>query len=163
MSYERHITQVSDSIISAKVVCKDGVFNVSGAVHAGARDKVELQYRAPEPCDMRLSISGSALPFPNSDHAFGSTNSGVAKLDDYGNFSFNVLHPNSYYKNDDIAKHVGQGKILIQPILYLIVNLAETKKMYEIDLGSGVPLRTLTNHPQKLIRSTGRNTAPYFY
>ncbi len=161
---QRLIAKFSDAVISGQVVCDGGVYVVNGYIHGGYRDAAVLMYRAAEPCDLRMSIQGSGLPFAGPLMAFGDTNSGVAKLDSSGGFEFKILSPNSYYKNDDINKGVGQGKILIEPILYLTVTLAnKTQKMYEVDLGPGMYLRSLTNHPTKPVRSEGRNTASYFY
>lgn len=158
------VNKFSDNVISGQVDCNKGVYTVSGTIHWGFRDGVQVLYRAAEPADLRLSIKGSALPFPNPKAAFGNTNSGHAQVDNLGRFTFQVLNPNSYYKNDDIMKGVGHGKILVQPILYVTVKLPNnTQRTYEVDLGDGIPLRSLTNYPGKRVRSTGRNTSTYFY
>ena len=158
------VAKFSDNVISGEVSCDGGLYTVVGFVHWGLRDGTTLQYRAAEPGDLRLSIKGSALPFANPRQAFGPTNSGVAPLDQKGHFNFQIISPNSYYKNDDIMKGVGHGKILVEPILYLTITIPNgTQKVYEIELGSSVPTRSLTNYPGKFIRSTGRNDASYFY
>lgn len=163
MSQPELVSEFSDKFISGRVTCDQGIYTVTGSLHWGFRNGAQLLYRAAEPADLRLSIKGSGLPFPNAEHAFGPTNSGHAKLDGNGRFQFQVINPNSYYKSD-ITKHIGQGKILVEPILYLTIVLPDqTKKTYEVDLGRGIPLRSLTSLPNKWIRSQARNGPTYIH
>lgn len=157
------ISEFSDRTVSGKIYCENGVYLVAGKLHLGFRD-ANVLFRAAEPNDMRLSISGSGLPFPNPEMAYGPVNSGQAQVDRYGNFEFKVFSPNSYYKNDDIMNGVGQGKILALPHIHLTVTLANgTKKGYDFPLDQGkVGLRSLTGLPNKMVRSTSRNTPSYY-
>jgi hypothetical protein len=158
------VNRFADNVIEGQVTCKHGIFTVAGLIHWGFRDNVVVTFRAAEPPDLRLSVKGSALPFANPEQAYGPINSGVVKLDDKGHFHFNLISPNSYYKNDDIMNRVGQGKILVEPMVSIVVHLAnKTKKKYEVDLSGGIPLRSLTNYPGKPVRSEGRNTPSYIY
>lgn len=156
------VTNFSDRVASGKVTCENGVFIVKGRLHLGYRQGSTVHYRAAEPTDLRLSIEGSGLPFPNEHMAFGPVNSGVAATDKYGNFKFQVFSPNSYYLNDDIMHGIGHGKILMAPSIEVSVILPNgQKKQYNLNLTGYVPLRSLTNMPGKHVRSTGRNTPSF--
>lgn len=152
------IAQFSDSFISGEVICNGGIFTITGKVVPGSI----IEYRAPEPRDLRLSISGSGLPFPNEELAFGGHNSGVVRPDDEGNYRFVIYNPNSFYTSD-LNVRSGQGKLLVQPMMYLNVRLSNNNsKQYTISLGPGLPLRGLSSLPNKPVRSTGRNN-PVIY
>jgi hypothetical protein len=158
------ISEFSDRLMSGQVHCQDGVFTVTGKIHTGYRDH-QLKYNAAEPQDLRLSISGSALPFPNPEVAYGPTNSGIAPADQYGNFHFKLYRPNSYYKTGDITRGIGQGKILALPHIHMSLTspTGQKVKAYHIPLKISAPqLRSLTGLPEKMVRSTSRNT-PSFY
>ena len=158
------ISEFSDRLMSGQVHCEGGVFTVSGKIHTGYRDH-QLKYKSAEPQDLRLSISGSGLPFPNPEVAYGPTNSGVAPSDKYGNFHFKLYRPNSYYKNDDIMRGVGHGKILAPPHIHMCLTspTGQKVKTYHIPLANtGPQLRSLTGLPEKMVRSTGRNTPSYY-
>lgn len=158
------INTFSDPMISGQITCNNGIYIVKGNIHWGFRNSLKAYYRAAEPVDLRLSVSGSALPFPGPLQAFGNINSGLIQRDRMGNFEFRLVNPNSYYKNDDIMNGYGQGKILIKPTLYLTLeNTNGGKKTIEVDINKGVELRSLTNLPEMPIRSTGRNSPGYVY
>lgn len=147
------IAEFSDFFVRGEVTCEGGVFMVRGKALPGS----VVEYHAAEPRDLRLSISGSALPFPNEEVAFGGHNSGSVRPDGNGNFQFMLYNPNSYY-TCDLAVRSGQGKLLVQPALYLNVRLQNgSSKKYTVKLGRALPLRGLTNMPNKPVRSTGRN------
>jgi hypothetical protein len=154
----------SDRIISGEVRCNDGVYSVTGKLNLGYAKDHLVRYRAAEPQDRRQSISGSALPFPSPEVAFGTINSGTARLDEYGRFQFKIYEPNSYYLNDDIENGVGQGKIFALP--HLIIRVEGPNGIlneFKISLKASTPqLRSLTGLPQKMVRSTGRNTSSYY-
>lgn len=158
------VTKYSDQVLSAQITCKDGVFTFHGKMRVGKHKGAKVIFQAPEPSDLRQSVSGSALPFPNPEMAFGVLNTGVVIPDREGDFSFQVMMPNSYYLDDDIMNGVGQGKILTKPHIKLNVTLANgSVKKYNFDIGShAMYLRSLTNYPGKFVRSTGRNTPSYF-
>ena len=63
---------------------------------------------------------------------------------------------------DDLQHHIGQGKILIAPMIKLTVVFGDgSRKDYKLDLSSMTSLRSLTNFPGKAVRSTGRNTPSF--
>jgi len=158
------IGEFSDRIISGEVRCQDGIYIVTGKLHMGYTKDHIVRYRAAEPQDLRLSISGSALPFPGPEVAFGPINSGTAYVDENGRFQFKIYEPNSYYLNDDIMNGVGQGKIFALPHLIIRVDGPNNSRSeFNISLKSSTPqLRSLTGLPQKMVRSTGRNTPSYY-
>jgi hypothetical protein len=158
------VGEFSDRVVSGEVRCQDGIYSVTGRVHLGYSKDHIVRYRAAEPQDLRLSISGSALPFPGPEVAFGPINSGTAIPDEYGRFQFKIYEPNSYYLNDDIMRGVGQGKIFALPHLIIRVEGPNgTRTESKISLKSSTPqLRSLTGLPQKMVRSTGRNTPSYY-
>lgn len=156
------VTDFSDRVVSVQIDCDRAVYTVTGRVHLNHRKPgCKVVYRSAEPQDLRLSVHGSALPFPNQQIAYGPTNSGECAVDHYGNFQFQVFAPNSYYKNDDIMNGIGHGKILRLPHIHLEVH-CDQKHVYDFDLDdSAVPLRSLTAFPGKRVRSTGRNTPSF--
>lgn len=157
------VNEFSDRVVSGQVNCDRGVFIVTGKLHMGHREGTMIHFRSAEPADLRLATAGSALPYPNTQMAFGPVNSGQVVPDKYGKFKFQVFSPNSYYLDDDIMNGVGQGKILVPPMIKMTVVLANGDQLqYDMDLSNVVPLRSLTNMPGKHVRSTGRNTPSYF-
>jgi len=158
------LTNYSDSFLSAQISCDEGgIFTVKGKILLN-RAGTKIIFQSAEPTDLRQSISGSALPFPNPEMAFGEINTGAVTTNNMGDFAFQVMTPNSYYLEDDIMKGVGHGKVLVKPHVKLNVITADGQvKKYNFDLGShAVALRSLTNYPSKFVRSTGRNTPTYF-
>lgn len=157
------ITRFSNNMLSGKIVCDRGVYIVTGQVQQ-PQGRVRLFYRSPEPTNLLQSIAGSGLPFPNPEMAFGPVNSGEARLDESGNFKFQVLRPNTYYEVGDIANGIGQGKLLALPRLnFRTVSANNVTNDLSVILDNQItPLRSLTNYPGKRIRSTGRNTPTMF-
>lgn len=154
------VNKFSNDSVSGEVTCNSGVFTVKGRVSPVLINRSTLHYRAAEPQDMRLSVNGSGLPFPNPEVAFGSVNSGQAKVSSFGNFEFNVFMPNSYYALHDESHRVGQGKILVTPEIVLTVLRDDGARINSV---VKLPdtfnhLRTLTTAPGKRNRSTGRNS-----
>lgn len=158
------VTKHSDQVLSAQITCEGGLFTFIGKMRTGKHQGVKVIYQAPEPSDLRQSVNGSALPYPNPQMAFGVVNTGIVIPDKEGDFSFQVMMPNSYYLDDDIMNGVGQGKILVKPHIKLNLTLGDgSEKKYNFDIGShAMFLRSLTNYPGKFIRSTGRNTPSHF-
>ena len=131
-----HLYQFAQS-----VHCENGIFLVEGQVRWSYLAQVaQLNYAAADPADLRLAIAGSGLPFANPEMAYSGRNSGVASLDGSGRFKFMLVNPNSYY--------VHQGRKLVTPHLHLTLQLRDgSNRHYEVDLGPGLPLRSLTNYP----------------
>ena len=95
-------------------------------------DVHSLKYNAAAPGDLRLSYSGSLLPFATADQAYDtSPNTGEVTVND-GNFEFVVMSPNSYYVNN--------GVDLVEPHVNLIL---EGDKKMSLKLGHHFPNRSL--------------------
>ena len=116
-------------------------------------DKVVVKYWAASPPTYTTSYSGSALPFPNKEVAFENTfNQGIIHINN-GKFTINIQYPNSYYDN--------MGNLYVPPQINFKVcdlNNKDVSKIYTINLGNGVPFRSLT-YPELLKRNPG----PDFY
>lgn len=102
-------------------------------------EKLIVKYWAANKPTYSNSFSGSALPYPNEKVAFENTNNtGIVEVRD-GSFSINVHYPNSYYTN--------LGKNYVPPQIKIKFcnkdNIAVTK-IQKINLGEGVPFRSLT-------------------
>jgi hypothetical protein len=101
--------------------------------------KYFVKYNASSPPDYNANFSGSALPFPNEEVAFENTpNRGVAQVTN-GDFSFVLKYPNSYYTN--------MGTVYIPPQVRMVLVDKDNKELSSIltlNLGQGVPFRTLT-------------------
>ena len=119
----------------------------------GTSDNAYLKYWAANSPNYSTNYSGSALPFPNEEVAFDDTNNyGIVKVNS-GSFSINLNYPNSYYKN--------MGTVYVPPQVKLrLVTKDGTKisEVYKINLGDGVPFRSLT-WPRK----RDWNSGPMFY
>lgn len=109
-----------------------------------------VEYMGAHPPDRRTSFSGSALPFPNEEHAYDNTpTKGRIVLDESkpptGELTFAL--PNAYYTN--------LGNDYIKPHLRLRWKEDGRSRETRIDLLDKVPFRTLT-HPLE-------RTSPHFY
>lgn len=102
-------------------------------------EKLFVKYTASSPPTYNSNFSGSGLPYPNEIVAFeNSPNKGVAEVIN-GDFSFTIKYPNSYYMN--------MGTIYIPPQVKLLLVNKDNKEMGKpltINLGNGIPFRTLT-------------------
>lgn len=115
-------------------------FIVSGKLNfPNLTQKLFIKYTASSPPTYNANFSGSALPFPNELVAFENTpNKGVAEVIN-GNFKFILNYPNSYYTN--------MGTIYVPPQVKISLvdnNNKELGSPQTINLGEGVPFRTLT-------------------
>lgn len=113
-------------------------------------DENRIEYLGAHPPDRRTSFSGSALPFPNEEHAYDNTpNRGQLMLDESeepsGELTF--AFPNAYYVN--------LGNDYVKPHLRLRWKQNGTMRETRVDLLEKVPFRTLT-HPLE-------RTSPHFY
>jgi hypothetical protein len=107
-----------------------------------------VTYTASAPPDVRTSLAGSGLPFPNEMVAYeNSPNSGRVPIQD-GVFSFTVMYPNSYYHSN--------GAELIRPHVIFVIN----NEYYDVGLGKNnyVKHKSLTSLPPVSYhtRATGR-------
>ena len=123
-------------------VLKEGTGDilVTGSVNSRTNDPL-IVFWAANPPTYGTSFSGSGLPFPNPDIAYGkTTNSGVVKAVDR-KFSFRIQYPNAYY--------VGLGSLYIAP--HVNVKVCETgmnDRFFSVKIDDGIPFRTLT-HPSQ--------------
>jgi hypothetical protein len=122
-----------------------GVYQIRGSIHGSFTSlsaPLYVKYWAASPPDYLSNFSGSALPYPNEEVAFENTpNKGVVEIRG-GLFEFRLHYPNSYY--------VDMGSKYVKPQVKLIlVNAAneQLSALYEINLGNGVPYRTLDYTP----------------
>ena len=96
---------------------------------------------AANPPNFNNSFSGSGLPFPNYQVAYENTpNVGAVKTFG-GRFKFNLIFPNSYYE--------GLGTNYVKPhVNVMVVNPLGENEVFQMELGHGIPYRTLT-YPKK--------------
>jgi hypothetical protein len=114
---------------------------------------VKIVYWASNPADLNHSFSGSGLPFYSPDQAFSNmVNAGSLIVDGYS-FEFKLFYPNSYY--------VGLGSVYVPPQVYIkICNPNVKSNVQVINLGNGIPFRTLT-YPAP--PSKNHRNSPLFY
>jgi hypothetical protein len=121
----------------------NGVVTIVGKCWTSANT---LLYVAAAPPECSYSYMGSGLPFPSAEIAYQSTeNQGLAYLKDDGKFQFTLRQPNSYY--------VDCGSKLIRPHVHLYIG----SEIFNIQLGNGIPLRSLSNLPGMPNRSSPSN------
>ncbi len=104
-----------------------------------------VRYAAAAPPDLRGSYMGSGLPFPNEEVAYeGSPNVGEVPCN-AGKFSFTLVNPNSYYKNN--------GTSLVSPHVMFTIG----DQYFDVPMPSKlVPDRSLTSMPGRPNRAIGR-------
>ena len=128
---------------------KGNVLNLSNS------NNLFLRFKAASSPTYGSNFSGSGLPFPNTDIAFeNSENIGTCNISN-GKFSFSMRYPNSYYIN--------MGATYVHPEVQIQVfdsNNRSVSEIQHINLGEGIPFRTLTYPapPSKKPR-----TSPLFY
>ena len=106
-----------------------------------------FRFWAAAPADLRLSYSGSGLPFASEEMAMYNTpNQGTITTNEYGEFEFDLFAPNSYY--------TCQGINFIQPQIHIFNK--DTQKQYTLELGPGIPNRSLRHLDGMPNRSYGR-------
>lgn len=118
---------------------KSGLMKVSGHIFKlPSLKNIKLYYYAASPPDYRHSFSGSGLPYPNEEVAFGvSPNVGHTSIGIDGSYSFNLYHPNSYYMRGQYVK----------PCVYLEIQDDKGNRQGDIMtvvLSEGIPYRSLT-------------------
>ena len=132
------------SIYFEKIDCKGVAVNggsgdvvVQGEVKSATPDPT-IVFWAPNPPTWSQSYSGSGLPFHDSIQAYQkSPNVGAVKAVNR-KFEFRIKFPNSYY--------VGLGSLYVPPVVHFKIceEGSDTKKYHTIELGKGIPYRTLT-------------------
>ena len=132
------------SIYFEKIDCKGVAVNggsgdvvVQGEVKSNTPDPT-IVFWAPNPPTWTQSYSGSGLPFHDSIQAYQkSPNVGAVKAVNR-KFEFRVKFPNAYY--------VGLGSLYVPPVVHFKIceEGSDAKKYHTIELGKGIPYRTLT-------------------
>lgn len=130
----------------------NGEYLVKGKIDNGPRDAL-ITYWAANPPTFSVSYAGSGLPYANPLMAYeNSPNKGSVKAVD-GNFQFRIRYPNSYY--------IGLGTVYVSP--HVNIKICDSKgegDVHKIELGDGIPFRTLTYAPPP---STWPRYSPVFY
>ena len=148
------------SLCDVDIVNKDNKsFLVNGSLKGSVlnlsnKNSLYLKFWAASPPTYGSNFSGSGLPFPNEEVAFEkSENIGSSDILN-GNFSFSLRVPNSYYTN--------MGTVYVNPEVQIQVYDRNTNKpvseIQHINLGEGIPYRTLTYPAQR-----NWNHGPLFY
>ena len=148
----------SEFPINIKLNQRDNVYVVMGELkgdlsRVSSYQRVYLKYWAASSPTYNSNFSGSGLPYPNEDMAFdGTSNKGVVDVNG-SKFQFTLNYPNSYYVN--------MGSVYVPPQVNIVVCNSEQKEISEkmvINLGEGIPFRTLTWPKQR-----NWNDGPMFY
>ena len=128
---------------------QNNVFIVSGSLNKFIESNCNVnnyfvKYWASSPATYSSNYSGSGLPFPNEDIAFENTpNRGMIEVKNC-EFTFSLNYPNSYYKN--------LGSLYIPPEVNIEIHDSNHKPINDpikINLGEGIPFRTLTIPPKR--------------
>lgn len=143
-----------------KIDCKGVVINagagdvvVQGEVKSKTSDPT-IMFWAPNPPTWSQSYSGSGLPYHDSIQAYQqSPNVGAVKAVNR-KFEFRIKFPNAYY--------VGLGSLYVPPVVHFKVceEDCNQKEYHTIELGKGIPFRTLT-YPSP--PSNRPRNSPMFY
>jgi hypothetical protein len=109
---------------------------VRGTVQSKTLDPV-IVFWAANPADYRTSFSGSGFPFASPSQAYDKTpNSGAVRAVNRA-FEFRIKMPNAYY--------AALGSVYVAPHVNIkVCENGEDDKHHVVDLGEGVPYRTLT-------------------
>lgn len=124
---------------------------IKGTIKRGPLN-AKVSYWAANPPTYLQSYTGSGLPFPNPEMAYENTpNKGVVQAKN-GSFSVKIYFPNSFY--------IDLGTTYVPPHINFEVCDGSKKHSYAVQLGEGIPYRTLTWAPPP---STWPYTGPEFY
>ena len=136
----------------------DNVFLITGSLtgnllYLSNVQKLKIKYWASSPPTYGSDFSGSGMPYPNKEIAFeNSPNRGFTDIIN-NKFQIKLNYPNSYYDN--------LGTKYIPPEVNLEVynnNNDVISQIIKINLGEGIPFRTLTWPVQR-----NWNDGPLFY
>ena len=134
---------------SGKVsVSQYGDVTVKGKVNSDSK----IIFWASAPPGYLQSFTGSGLPFPNPETAYENTpNKGVIRAQN-GEFTIKMYYPNSFY--------IDLGTTYVPPHINFQICNGTRKKSFAVQVGDGIPYRTLTYAPppNKVSR-----TDPLFY
>ena len=144
-------TYINDNLLCEGVVSNtsDGEYLVKGSIMNGPSDAL-ITYWAANPPTFSTSYAGSSLPYANPLMAYENTPNKGSVRSYNGQFEFRVYYPNSYY--------AGLGTVYVKP--HVNIKICGSEKSYKIELGDGVPFRTLTYAPPP---SSYPRYSPLFY
>jgi len=131
----------------------NGDLTITGTVNTKSQNPKVIFWAANPPGHI-TSYSGSGLPFHNKEQAFeNSLNSGIV-IALNKQYTFKINYPNSYY--------VGLGSSYVPPTLHMkiVEEGDEDGNIVTIDLGTGIPYRSLTYPPQP--HSRARDSALFY-
>ena len=128
---------------------QQGDVTVKGKVK---NSNAKIIFWAAAPANYMQSFSGSGLPFPNPEMAYENTpNKGSVRAKN-GEFSIKMFYPNSFY--------IDLGTTYVPPHINFEICDGSKKKSFAVQIGEGIPYRTLTYAPPPGGRP---RTDPLFY
>jgi hypothetical protein len=130
----------------------DGNIVVKGKLKI-PKQNVRVVYWASNPPDGTYSFSAAGMPYPSPEIAFENTVNKGSIISDGDSFEFKIYYPNSYY--------VGQGSLYMPPHVFVKICDPEYDNVETIQLGPGIPFRTLT--PPGPPTKNHRNSPLFYY
>lgn len=128
------------------IICDSQHWNITIKGFCRFPGATSVKYAAAAPANMRMSYMGSGLPFPNEEIAYeGSPNMGDAPVS-RGYFEFNIICPNSYYKDN--------GATVVEPHVHFTIG----NEYFDVPLPCAkiFPNRSLTSMSGRPNRVAGR-------
>lgn len=117
-----------------------GEYTVKGQFEKKSIEDPIIVFWAANPANYLTSFAGSGLPYPNPEVAYDNTPNKGAVRSINGKFEFKVHYPNAYY--------IGLGSVYVEPCVhYKICGEGYSDKVNTINLGYGIPFRSLTYSP----------------
>lgn len=113
----------------------DGNITIKGNVASETSDPI-IVFWAANPVELRSSFHGSGFPFANPAQAYDRTTNFGAVRASNGYFEFKVQTPSAYY--------AALGTHYVNPHVHIKVCENGKEDHHIIQLGEGVPFRTLT-------------------
>jgi hypothetical protein len=120
-----------------------GEYLVKGKLRNSSASGVSVNYWAAAPPTYSQSYYGSGHPYANPLMAYENTPNRGAVYTDNGFFEFKLFYPNAYY--------IGLGTVYISPHVNIRIcenNDTNSGSVDKIELGDGIPFRSLTYPPQ---------------